>query len=368
MKILYVANVRMPTEKAHGLQIMKTCEAFADLGHEVTLVVPARRNPIKDDPFEYYRVRRTFTVIHAATWDLVDWGVVGFLMQSLTFALSAARMPQLQDAHVIYGRDEFPLAIIARRTRLPIVWETHTGAWNRAARTIVRRAAGIVAISEGLKRFYVEKGIAEQKIIIAPDGVDVEDFADPESKEASRARLGLPLDKKVALYIGRLDGWKGADTLCAVSALLPPEILVAIIGGESAQIEAMRAQYPAVRFLGYRSYRELADNQAAADVLVLPNTGKDRTSTEFTSPLKLFTYMMSGRPIVASDLPSIREVLSEETAYFAKPDDPRSFARAIAHACDDPDAPKKARAARQKAEGYTWQARCRRIADLLQDL
>ena len=60
MKILYLAQIRLPTEKAHGIQIMKTCEAFAEQGAEVVLVVPSHRGDIRQDPFEYYRVKRNF--------------------------------------------------------------------------------------------------------------------------------------------------------------------------------------------------------------------------------------------------------------------------------------------------------------------
>ena len=54
MKLYYIANARIPTEKAHGVQIMKMCEAFVDAGHEVKLIVPKRKNPIQEDPFAYY--------------------------------------------------------------------------------------------------------------------------------------------------------------------------------------------------------------------------------------------------------------------------------------------------------------------------
>jgi putative flippase GtrA len=162
------------------------------------------------------------------------------------------------------------------------------------------------------------------------------------------------------MYIGRLDGWKGVGTLLEASTFVP-ETQVVVIGGEEAQVEALRAQYPKVQFLGYRSYGELADNQAAADVLVLPNTAKDETSVRFTSPLKLFTYMASGKPIVASDLPSLREVLDEESAYFVAPDDARELARGIKQALGDPNAETKAHHARHKVAHYTWSARARTI-------
>ena len=80
MKIIYIANARIPTEKAHGVQIMKMCQAFAKIGNKVTLVLPRRRNPIIADPFEYYVVSQSFNIIKLPTIDLVFLGKIGFLI------------------------------------------------------------------------------------------------------------------------------------------------------------------------------------------------------------------------------------------------------------------------------------------------
>ena len=89
MKILYLAAIRLPTEKAHGLQIMKTCEALADAGAEVELIVPTRHTNIKQDEFEYYDVRSVFKVTRVRVLDLFKWGKLGFLVSSILFAEAA---------------------------------------------------------------------------------------------------------------------------------------------------------------------------------------------------------------------------------------------------------------------------------------
>jgi len=359
--LLYIANIRLPTEKAHGLQILKTCEALAQEGAAVTLVVPRRFNHIKEDPFAYYGLRARFPVVYLPTLDLIRFGRIGFIMQTLTFSASAFFYVLFHRSDVVFSRDEVPLWFLLGLSK-KTVWESHTGARNFFAHGVARRCTKLVAISGGIKKLYMRQGIDAQKIIVAPDGVDLADFARTETTESARQRLGLPLDKKIALYIGRLDGWKGVDTLCKAAELLPAGIQVAIIGGEPAQIKTMRALYPKVIFLGYRPYREVASNQAAADVLVLPNTAKDAVSADLTSPLKLFTYMASSRPIVASDLLSIREVLDNTACYFAKPDDPRSFAGCIQEAsADTEEAGRKAAVARALVKGYSWQARAKKI-------
>ncbi len=366
MNILYIANIRLPTEKAHGLQIMKTCEALALSGADMVLLVPRRHNPIRENPFEYYGIRARFKVVYVPTLDLVRFGRLGFIVQTLTFSLSAFFYCLRHPQDAFFSRDEIPLwfaGFISKK----MLWESHTGAWNFFARSVAKRCTTLVAISDGIKKLYTARGIDEQKIIVAPDGVDLDAFENPEPTVLARQRLGLPQDKKIALYIGRLDGWKGTETLCQASALLSDDIRIAVIGGEEAHVQKLRSTYPKVLFVGYRPYKEVADNQAAADVLVLPNTAKDIISAELTSPLKLFTYMASGKPIVASDLPSIREVLDDESCYFAKPDDAQSFADTITEACAHTQASaQKALAAQRLVAGYTWLARAQKILATIQ--
>lgn len=358
LRIRYVANIRLPTEKAHGIQIMKTCEALAALGHDIELIVPDRKTDIPDDPFSYYGLTTRFPVTRLPVWDTVRYGRLGFLLESFLFAQSARRHLVAASFDVVYGRDELVLA----RLPGPYVWESHTGAWNAAARAVARDAKRIIVISEGLKAYYAGKGVPAHKIAVAHDGVDLDAFARPESRHAARARLGLPQDAAVAMYVGRLDGWKGTDTLLAASARMQG-VTVAMIGGEPAQTEALARQHPDVRFLGARPYTELAGNMAAADVLVLPNTGKDEISARFTSPLKLFAYMTSGVPIVASDLPSLREVVDEDAAYLVPADDAEALAKAVGEALTGGGA--RAAEARRRVEAYSWRRRAERIAAAL---
>lgn len=366
MKFLYIANIRFPTEKAHGLQIAKTCEALSKIGALEALWVTDRATPISESPEEYYAIRHPFPIRRFSTLDTAAWGFFGFILQTFSFAISVALSPERNNDRVLFSRDEMVLWFIHLFRDVPYVWETHTGSWNFFARRVANSADQIVVISKGLKDFYISKGVAESKIVVAPDAIDLDDFANPESQVSARERLGLPLEKKVALYIGRVDGWKGAETLCESSEFLSEDVVVVIIGGEPQQLPALREAFPKVIFLGPRPYRELRDNQIAGDVLVLPNTGKDIVSVSYTSPLKLFTYMASGVPIVASDLPSIREVLTEESAYFASPDDPKSFAEVITKALIDPAREKVAAKARMRVETCTWDARAKAISGTMQ--
>lgn len=356
-KIFYIAHVRLPTEKAHGVQIMKMCEAFARAGKEVELIVTTRHSPIKEEPFFYYGVEKNFTIRRLPCFDLVHLGRVGFWISSISFALSVLFFVLLRK-NLFYTRDEF-LAYVLNAFHKRVMWEAHRGQKNFFVRALIKRGVPLVVISSSLKEFYTHRG-ATGGILLAHDGVDMKDFEKAEGQEEARKRLAFPLDKKIALYIGSLDGWKGTETLLAASRLFPQGVCAALVGGKEERVKELRAEYPGVFFAGFRPYRELAQNLATGDVLVLPNTAKDPLSAHFTSPLKLFAYMASGVPIVASDVPSVREILDEESAYFFVPDDAKSLAEAVRRALSE-GAHLKASRAREKVKHYTWQKRAETI-------
>lgn len=363
MKIYYIANARMQTEMAHGIQIAKMCEAFAVAGNEVTLILPALG--AHPDFFAAYGVKENFHIHYLPVLDLPLRLPGAFALLVLSFAIAVRVWLLKQEGEaVIYTRGETALFIeplLPRRYAL--VWETHIKPRNPMRyRRVARRARALIAVT----KYYAQEipplwGISLAKVLYTPDAVDVDDFLHPEPKAIARKRLGLPLDKKIVLYAGRIDSWKGVDTLLDVSELLPEDMQVVIIGGTEEQIQELRPHYPRVRFLGYRPYAELPDNQNAADVLVLTGNPSSETARFYTSPLKLFTYMASGIPIIAADLPSFRDVLSEREAFFFEPHAAvlaETLLFAIAH---PEDAYGRASAARQKVQGFSWAERARVI-------
>lgn len=367
MKIYYVANIRLPTEKAHGIQIMKMCEAFARQGVDVELVIPRRFSQIKSDPFEYYFTDKIFSIKKMFSIDLVRYGQWGFYVQTVSFALSSFFYVLFKRDVIIFGRDEWSLMFMSLLRK--VVWETHTSIYNRAAKILLSRELLMVAITSGLKNFYVSKGFTSKNILVAADGVDEKLFEISTRKEEARNTLGLPLDKKIILYTGHLYDWKGAHVLAEASRNLSEDVLVYFVGGTEGDIKSFKTQFkslPSVRILGKKPYAEIPLYLKAADVLVIPNSAKSDISNLYTSPLKLFEYMASGVPIVASNIPSIREVLDESAAFFCLPDDSVSLSGAIVRALtSDIEAQKKANQAHILVKNYTWEKRAQNILDFI---
>ncbi len=362
MKILCVANIRVPTERAHGAQIMNVCHAFAVCGETVTLCVPTRRNHIATDAFTYYQLEKNFTLERVPIPDPLWLGKLGFYLSNLLFTLSVLRYVWSFRPDVIYGRDEVPLLWLTY-WHPRVIWEAHGGTWHLSDRLLARRVRGIITLTQGTKAYFIQRGVPEHKLHVAPDGLSRQFFDEKISKEEARARLELPMKSYLAMYIGILDSWKGYQTLLDASVkLLDKNIRVVIIGGFGDQVEKLKRRYPQVIFTGFLPYADLAKNQRAADVLVIPNSGHSEVSRTYTSPLKLFAHMASGVPLIVSDLPTFREILDESNAYFVKPDDSVALRHTIEQVQQDKEkALLRARCASEHAERYTWDKRARSI-------
>jgi len=362
MKLMYLANIRFPTERAHGVQIAKMCEAFSDAGTTVTLVVPNRAISISENPYEYYGVKPNFEIVKIGGIENPQ-SRIGYVISYVKFVLQLPSFCLKNRAEVFYSRDE-SIVFILSLFGIKAVWEAH--GWKNNLFTIyfLNKVKGIVAITHMAKKRFVENSVSEQKIIVAPDGVDESLIQNKIDKNFARKKLGLPAQGTYAFYIGSLSDWKGYKTLLQCARMLEDlSVKVVIVGGI---VEKLQKEFPNVIFMNFVPYKELATVQAAADILVIPNSAKSIVSTEYTSPLKLFAHMASGRPIIASNLPSLREVLDEETAYFFEPDSPESLAKTIRYvASHSSEANEKANAALTKVWEYTWKERASRILSFI---
>ncbi len=369
MKILYIANIRLPTEKAHGVQIMEMASAFSRAGVEVELVVPKRNNHLTADPFEFYKIEKTFAVTRLFTWDLIWLGRMGYQIESWLFSISAL-FYVLKQKHLVYSRDESVLALLALFGK-QYIFEPHIAKWNHIEEFAMAHATLIVPITQGLKDFFIKKGIPDEQMYVAPDGVNLARFTHNLSKEESRVRVGLPLDKKIVLYSGHLYERKGPQVLAEAAFILQKDILAVFVGGTTEDVARFTEQYGRignVLILGHQPHDEVPYYLSAADVLVIPNSAKSEDARVYTSPMKLFEYMTSGKPIVASDVPSLREVLSEECAILIPPNDSEALAQGISWALGSTElSARLGSTAQQLVLAYSWDKRAENILGALRE-
>jgi glycosyltransferase involved in cell wall biosynthesis len=388
VKILYFADIRFPLERANGIQSMETCHALAGRGHEVHLVVrPDTQTPARD-PSAYYGLPASARLV-------VERVPVGGppLVRRVTYLVSAlARSAGKGRADIVMTRD-LTVASLALRlpARPPLVYESHGYAPEVAAALpnlvstahvpsasklsrlanresfVWRRADGYVTITHGLSTAHNVRFGARARVAVVPDGARlVPPGARPPDTSAPFT----------VAYAGHLYAWKGVDVLLDAVARVP-EVRCVIVGGQEKEPDLARLRTLTAR-LGIESrvtFEGLLPPSAVpgalvrADVLALPNPAS-AISTHATSPLKLFEYMAAGKAIVASNLPAIREVLTDErTALLVTPGDPEALAAGLRRLAADPDLRSRlADAALAAVAEYSWDRRAERLEALFTEV
>lgn len=373
MNLVYVSNSRFPSERAQSDQIMQMCHAFAALGHRVTLCVPDRNGALQQDAFTYYQQTRTFEVIRVPCldWTRFSWmGRVGFWVQTLSFVLALHKTLERIPCDVLYSRELYVLA--RKREGIRRVWEAHSLHRSFFARSLMRSLDAIVTVTQASRERLMTLGVSVERSIVEPDAVDPRLFLDPLARTEARQALGIPEGVFVCLYVGKFTTMgmpKGVDeAIAAVQALRNEGRNICFIGVGATKEELMVYAKQAtahVRLIGHTPQRDLKHIYAAADVVLMPFPWTEHYAF-FMSPLKLFEYLMSGVPIIASDLPSVREIIQESEAWLIQPGSVLELQNAIKSVMDHPElATEKARRARTLADHYTWQARAQRIMEKL---
>ncbi len=364
--ITYIANIRIPTEKAHGIQIVKSCEAFAEAGFVVELLVPGRETLIKENPFDFYSVRRNFTIRKLNSFDALN-----FRIQSLFFFLKLifAKIPK---DSIVYTRS-VEIAWLMSVRGYKTVYESHLWPENKRClhQYLLRRVDYIVCNSKGTETEYRERGFRNTHSV--PNGVDLDMFRAGENTKELRRRLNLPEDQIIIMYTGHLYSWKGVDVVveAAKETKGDSRYKFVFVGGTDKDLVRYRKikEYEHLdnaMFLGQKEQREIPKYLACADVLLLPNVPISVESELYTSPIKVFEYMASGRPIVASDMSSIREVLNENNAILVKPADVTGIIRGIHQASEDQVHTKEiTKEALKNVQNYTWEKRAEKILQFL---
>jgi len=366
-KIYYVANAKMPTDKAHGIQLIKMCEAFLRHGADVELILPGRKATRVSEIKNFYGVDR----IPARTVfvpDLHNFGRAGFLVSSFFFGLSyflylTAKKIKGEN-FMVYTADLdhfsfLPMAFL----RVPYFTEIH-GEKKKTFlhKLFFRRASGIIAINKFMKENLINNfGLPPEKIDVRPNGIDLEKFNANTTQESARKKLSLPGDVRLVLYVGRLYDWKGFETLFSAAKALQKGTQIYFIGGtdeEARQFAGDRKIPENIIFAGVKSYKEIPLWLAASHALLLLGTSKNTASYYYTSPMKLFEYMASNRPIIASATPANKAVVGDAEVFFYEPDDWSGLAANIHKIFDDPEkAMEKAARALKKSAEFSWKKR-----------
>ena len=322
MKIFYASDSTIPSELANSIHVMKMAQALAHNGHDVTLLaaMPSGQAPVVEQPsnntvdlFERYGVGSVFTLQRLSRPVLRLWG-------AMWYALQSSRRLQQANPQLVYARD-LGAAAMAVLSAYSTVLELHQPPTGLKLWLLQRIAANpklrrVVLITQTLEaRVLSDVPALKGRTLVAADG------ADTWRQTPEPANLRAPVGAINVGYTGHLYPGKGMEVLVGV-ARMAPDLHLHIVGGNPKDIAHWQHQcqgLPNVIFYGRVDHAQVPSYLQAMDVLLLPNQNKvavhgsgNGDIGQWTSPLKAFEYMAAGKPIVASRLPVLQEVFTDQ--------------------------------------------------------
>jgi glycosyltransferase involved in cell wall biosynthesis len=374
MRIAYLSDARIPSRSANSVHVMRICQAFAKHGHDVTLFGRPGREAV-DDAYEYYGVEPCFRLVFANCPQHLPVGA------GWAYALNVGRSARrLTGVDLIYSRSVKCLTAYGRGAT-PFIFEDHASPARRRLRRyltskILRRSDFrlLVVITRALRDEYLRvfPWLSPESILVAPDGADM--LGTMTAWSPSRHWPGRPAHLQVG-YVGHLYPGKGMEMVLPLAETLP-DVDFHVVGGRERDIadwQQKAGDRANLHFHGHIPPAECDAYRCRMDVLLAPLqkqvyyvTSRRRWGdiARWTSPLKIFEYMAAGKPMVASDLPVLREVLEHNVnALLVPPDDVDAWGEAVTFLASNPDeASRLARRARHDLETrFSWAGRARAV-------
>ncbi|AEF95798.1 glycosyltransferase family 4 protein [Methanotorris igneus] len=363
-KILYVHNADFSKPCANRIQVLNMCRGFKKIGQDITLM---SFNNDKNTLKRIYNEDIDFNVISLKPF-------VNYYFRSFILFLKFLSIKNKYD--YIYTRDLIFAFLVSKFFKnKKVIYELHEinkrKIWIFLLKNCLNTLYSVVTVNPNNIKFF-EGNHHISRIVFLPNAVDLQRFDINISKKDAREKLNLPKDKTLITYTGSLQNWKGYGTFLKSYKYLKNKenIIYLTVGGNNEQIKVLKEKYKSdnIVFIPYVENSKIPLFLKASDILVIPNSAKYEISVKYTSPLKLFEYMASRRPIIASDLPSIREIVSEEEVLFFKPDNEKDLAEKIEYLLNNKDLIEKlAKNAFEKVKNYTWEERAKRIIEVFED-
>lgn len=235
---------------------------------------------------------------------------------------------------------------------------------ERYERLNLAAATRIFVVSDVERRNLERTGVAADKIIVNPNGVDTEEFRPGIGGEERRQKLGVGDGETLVGFVGSFGPWHGvlelADAIKRVPSTSPVRFLLIGSGSLLGQVKdslSAREQEGRVIFTGAVNHNEVPELLDACDILVSPHVPLADGSEFFGSPTKIFEYMAMGKGIVASRLGQIGEVLvHEKTALLVEPGNSEELGKSIVRLAQSMTLREQlgSAARREAIEHHTW--------------
>ena len=354
MRILHILDHSLPLHSGYTFRTRAILKAQIARGWTVAGVTGPRFNGAAPDPetvdeLTFFRTPKP----KAAPSPLGDWREVRALAKRLDGAITEWR-PEILHAHSPALNGLAALGV-ARRRQLPLIYEIRAF-WEDAAvgngtgregspryrliraleTHVAQRADAVAVICEGLRSDLIARGIDGGKVMVSPNGVDLELFGDPPPPDLELGEaLGL-IGKDVVGFIGSFYDYEGLDDMIAAMPMLVAarrDAHLLLVGGGPMEA-ALRAQAEGspvrdrIHFVGRVPHHEVERYYSLIDILAYPR--KAMRLTDLVTPLKPLEAMAQRRLVAASNVGGHRELIEDGvTGTLFPPDDPAGLAIAL---------------------------------------
>lgn len=366
-------NGRIPSYTADGIAVMNTCHYISKNGFNLSLIIPDEMGLGKkkyNNEWSFYGLEKNFNIKKIRT------PFTGML-SSILFLLKIACL-SFRGKQAIYHVRHIQLAVVVGILGRITIFESHNFKKAQNSKLLFHlfiflikrnKSISIISTTHAGAEAYQQCGVPADKIKVLPNGVDVRKFNDIKTpKDILRSELKIPKYQNVACHAGSLYEGRGIEEVLYAAKKLP-DVLFLFVGGPQKRVDyyenyCSEKGVKNVLFVGFIQQDKLHKYILASDFVLMPYTSKTKTK-EFMSPMKMFDYLASGRPIIATDFPVISEILDHrENAILVEPDSGRAIYDGIKLLTDSPELSAKiGKNALEEAEKYTWKIRGKEISD-----
>ena len=369
-KILYVGSPPLFTKGASAIHMMKMCQAMKGMGLNVELIFPDYDK--SRDIFEYYGIKEKFKIKTIPFTNIPGRQGVHGLASSIYCLFKKGSFDIVITRNIVFAY------IATKWFGIPTIYDAHHPLVNGGARWMFNgfknsdNLKRFTTNSKGLAEIYLKEGLDEKKLVVAHNGVDLENFKISETKEQLRKDLGIPEDKLIICYCGNTYKGRGIELLISAAENYK-NFYFLVVGGlrednERYEKTVNSKKISNFELKGFVSHSLVPKYLLASDILVIPYTNEvtikgGTNASRFTSPIKLFEYMAAGKPILSSELPTILEILEDgKTASLFEPGNSDSFCEKLDNLLDNPEYMSTlSKNASNKVEEYTWEARVKKL-------
>ena len=376
MRVLYAAFDVVPAPKGASRHITAFTRALVAAGHDVTLFTVGLADMPPTDEYagariiRHYSAERNFLrraiLFGEAVWEHLHderYELVHF--RDIWSGTAAIRMREHGDGDYRTLFEVNGLPSVELKYHYPALRDSELPHKLRAQeRELLAASDAIVCVSQVTAIYLRSMGAAEERLNVIPNGIDPALFAPRPSPPSA-----------CLVYVGTLTEWQGVATLiAAMPAILAahPDAELRLIGPAKSRYRkgltklAAKLGLDMVHFVEPVPPEQVNDHLQDAAVCIAPLTYNDRNVAQGCCPIKVLEYAAAGRPIVAADLPVVRELLNEDEALFFRPDDADDLARKVNCLLSAPQEGQEMgrRAAQRIRAEFTWERAGQRLLEV----